>query len=247
MRWAGSQFATRIATGDVSSPGTNQARNRLNSQTRTVPSENIALTRMPLKRQQDLVSLRRETRAAAEQCGLDDRSVRSLSAASYEAARLLFGETQDARAEISLTPSGELQVGIQIDAVAPAERQSVGRSVSALASGLHRISVEDSADSLIVTLTARVRCRERRTLRVQPEVEGEPEGSELVVPELVEENVKLRRALIELQDELTETNRGVVALYAALDNQTERLRQAEHSLRSRADELAAANRAKEDF
>jgi len=154
-----------------------------------------------------------------------------LSSASYEAARLLFGETQDARAEISLTPSGELQVGIRIQAVASAERQSVGRSVSALASGLHRISVEDSADSLIVTLTARVPCGENRSLRVQPELEAEPHASEAVVPELVEENVKLRRALIELQDELTETNRGVVALYAELDNQTERLRQAEERLR----------------
>ena len=186
---------------------------------------------MPLKRQQDLVSLRRETRAAAEQCGLDDRSVRSLSAASYEAARLLFGETQDARAEISLTPSGELQVAIRIQAVAPAERQSVGRSVSALASALHRVSLQDSADSLIVTLTARVPCVESRSLRVQPEAEAEAHAPESVVPELVEENVKLRRALIELQDELTETNRGVVALYAELDNQTERLRQAEERLR----------------
>src|SRR3954469_19767175 len=141
MRWGGSQFATRIATGDVSSPGTNQARNRLNPQTRTVPSENIAVTRMPLRRQQDLVSLRRETRAAAEQCGLDDRSVRSLSAASYEAARLLFGETQDALAEISVTPSSDLQVAIRISPLPFEQRQSVGRSVSALGSVLHRVSL----------------------------------------------------------------------------------------------------------
>ena len=203
---------------------------------------------MSLGRQQDLVTLRRETRSAAEQCGLDDRSVRSLSAASYEAARLLFGETRGAEAEISLTPSGELlQVGIRIDAVSADERQSIGHSVSALASGLHPVALQDSSDSLLVTLTARLPCQTGKVLSfvrrpVAAEAEVDP-----AVPELVEENVKLRRTLIELQDELTETNRGVVALYAELDDQAERLRQAEERLRTRADELAAANRAKEDF
>jgi PAS domain S-box-containing protein len=220
-----------ISTGDVSFPETNEAHNRLNPQTHIIPPESIALARLPLRRQQDLVSLRRETRAAAEQCGLDDRSVRNLSAASYEAGRLLFGETQDARAEIVLTPSGELQVAIRIHAVAAAERQSVGRSVSALASGLHRVSVQDSADSLVVTLTARLPCDESRAARMHPALEAEEEEPPSLVPELVEENVKLRRALIELQDELTETNRGVVALYAELDNQTEQVRQAEDRLR----------------
>ena len=136
---------------------------------------------------------------------------------------------------------------IRIHAVAPAERQSVGRSVSALASGLHRVSVRDIADALVVTLTARLPCDQSRAAHLQPAVEAEPDEPSSPVPELVEENVKLRRSLIELQDELTETNRGVVALYAELDDQAVRLRQAEERLRTRADDLAAANRAKEDF
>ena len=201
---------------------------------------------MPLGRQQDLVSLRRETRAAAEQCGLDARSVRSLSAASYEAARLLFGETEGAEAEISLTPSSELQISIRIEALSADDRQSVGRSVSALTSVLHRVAVHDSDQSLLVTLTASLPCASGRTLSFVRPAAAEPEADQ-VVPELVEENVKLRRGLIELQDELTETNRGVVALYAELENQAECLRQAEERLRSRAEDLAAANRAKEDF
>ncbi len=185
--------------------------------------------RMSLARHQDLVSLRRETRTAAEQCGLDDRSVRSLSAASYEAARLLFGESQHADAEISVTASGELQISVRIDTVSSDDRQSVGRSVSALASVLHRVAVHDSNGSLLVTLSARVPCNDGRALRLVPApAAAEPDASS---PELVEENVKLRRALIELQDELTETNRGVVALYAELENQAERLRQAEERLR----------------
>jgi PAS domain S-box-containing protein len=206
------------------------ARNGLNLHSQAISSENLFL-RMSLERQQDLVTLRRETRSAAEQCGLDDRSVRSLSAASYEAARLLFGETRGAEAEISLTASGELQIGIRIDAVSGDERQSVGCAVSALASMLHPVALHDSDDSLLVTLTARLPCQTGKVLSfVRPPVAAEPAGDP-AVPELVEENVRLRRTLIELQDELTETNRGVVALYAELDNQAERLRQAEERLR----------------
>jgi len=212
----------------------------LNPQTQAISSENVVALRLSLGRQQDLVSLRRETRAAAEQCGLDARSVRSLSAASYEAAHLLFRETEAADAEISVTPSGELQISIRTGAVPPDDHPSVSRSLSALASALHRVAVHDADQWLLVTLTASLPCPGSRTLSlVRSPVETQPDSSP-AVPELVEENVKLRRALIELQDELTETNRGVIALYA----ERERL---EDSLRTRAEELAAANRAKEDF
>jgi signal transduction histidine kinase len=212
----------------------------LNPQTQAISSENVVALRLSLGRQQDLVSLRRETRAAAEQCGLDARSVRSLSAASYEAAHLLFRETEAADAEISVTPSGELQISIRTGAVPPDDHPSVSRSIAALASALHRVAVHDADQWLLVTLTASLPCPGSRTLSlVRSPVETQPDSSP-AVPELVEENVKLRRALIELQDELTETNRGVIALYA----ERERL---EDSLRTRAEELAAANRAKEDF
>src|SRR4051812_8998424 len=143
-----------VPTGVVSSTETSRTRKGLSPQSPSIPSEAVTLLRLPLRRRQDLVSLRRETRAAAEQCGLDQRSVRSLSAASYEAARLLLGETQDALAEISVTPSSDLQVAIRISPLPFEQRQSVGRSVSALGSVLHRVSLHDSADSLLVTLCA---------------------------------------------------------------------------------------------
>ena len=204
----------------------------MNANSSSFSSGNLTLTRLPLRRRQDLVWLRRETRSAAEQCGLDDHSVQSLSAASYEAARLLFSETQNAGAEISITPSGELQIVIQTGLNGGADRQAVGRSVTALGTVLHRVSVQDLTDSLLVTLSARVPfdgIRRERVLRPVPIEEFE--GTGLAEQELVEENIRLRRALIELQDELTETNRGVVAFYAELDNQAERLRQAEERLR----------------
>jgi hypothetical protein len=177
----------------------------LNPQSQAISSENVVLLRMPLGRHQDLVSFRRETRAAAEQCGLDARSVRSLSAASYEAARLLFGETQGAGAEIAVTPSGALQISIRIDALSADERQSVGRSVSALSSLLHRVAVHDAA-SPSCDIDGVLACPANRTLSlVRNSVDAEPKPIQRCPT--VEENAKLRRALIELQDELTETNR----------------------------------------
>jgi PAS domain S-box-containing protein len=212
----------------VSPRAGSRTRNNVNSHIPDVSSGNFTLSHLPLRRQQDLVSLRRETRAAAEQCGLDDRSVRSLSAASYEAARLLLSELADASADISVTPAGDFQVSIRIGAMDGDARQSVGRSVSALASVLHRVSIQDQSDALLVTLSARLPFDDGRALKIlRPPANAEGETA----PELVEENVRLRRNLIELQDELTETNRGVVALYAELDNQTEQLRQAEERLR----------------
>jgi PAS domain S-box-containing protein len=205
---------------------------RLNPNTSTFSSGNVTLTRLPLRRRQDLVWLRRETRTAAEQCGLDDHSVQSLCAASYEAARLLFAEGQNAGAEITVTEAGELQISIHTGLSAAVDRQAVGRSVCALATVLHRVSVQDSADSLLVTLSARMPLDGTRDVGgLRPVTTVETDGTAPAEQELVEENVSLRRALIELQDELTETNRGVVAFYSELDNQAERLRQAQEHLR----------------
>jgi len=204
----------------------------LNPNSSSFSSGNVTLTRLPLRRQQDLVWLRRETRSAAEQCGLDDRSVRSLSAASYEAARLLFAEAQNAGAEITVTPSGELQISIRTGLDVAVDRSAMSRSVAALTNVLHRVSVQDSPDSLLVTLSARVPLDSLSGARALPPAAViEPDGAVPAEQELVEENVRLRRALIELQDELSETNRGVVALYAELETQAERLRQAEERLR----------------
>ena len=218
--------------GIVSLVRSNQDACRIvNANSPSFSSGNVTLTRLPLRRRQDLVSLRRETRSAAEQCGLDDHSVQSLSAASYEAARLLFSEAQNGGAEISITPAGELQIIIKTG-LNGADRQAVGRSVSALETVLHRVSIQDLADSLMVTLSARVPFDRVRSERVpRPPPIEDPEDTATAEQELVEENVRLRRALIELQDELTETNRGVVAFYSELDNQAERLRQAEERLR----------------
>ena len=203
----------------------------LNPNTSPISGGNVTLTRLPLRRQQDLVWLRRETRSAAEQCGLDHRSVQSLSAASYEAARLLCAEAPNGGAEITVTPSGQLQISIRTSVNGAVDRQAVSHSVAALANALQRISIEDSSDSLLVTLSVRVPLDSTRPVQAfHPAAIVEFDGSG-TAGELVEENARLRRAVVELQDELTETNRGVVAFYAELDSHVERLRQAEERLR----------------
>jgi signal transduction histidine kinase len=57
----------------------------------------------------------------------------------------------------------------------------------------------------------------------------------------------VEQAYRDLQFELQETNSGVVALYAELDDQVEKRKRLEEDLRRRAEELEEANRAKEDF
>ena len=229
-----SRFALCITTqpGVVSPVSRTGRASGLNPNISSISSGNVTLSRLPLRRQQDLVWLRRETRSAAEQCGLDHRSVQSLSAASYEAARLLIAEAQNGGAEITVSSSGELQIHIRIGVNGTVDRQAVSRSVAALANVLHRVSVDDSPDSILVTLSAHVPADSLRPVEpFHPREVIESEGSGPPDQELLEENTRLRRALVELQDELTETNRGVVAFYAELDSQAERLRQAEERLR----------------
>jgi signal transduction histidine kinase len=208
----------------------------------------VTLTGVPLRCEQDLVSLRRHTRAAAEQFGLGDRSVWSFCAAAYEAARTVGVDAGGAGAEIAVTASGDLQVSIRVPTMSATERQRVERSITALRTSVPRVSLKDAGDSLLVTLATALPSEPAVAVRLQPEkVMVDPAASALTGSEVIEENVRLRRALMELQAELAETNRGVVALYAEIETQAERLRQTEEQMRTRAEELAAANRAKEDF
>ena len=73
-----------------------------------------ALAAVKLRVDHDLVWLRRRVRVAAEQAGLDERRVHSLSSASYEASRLLFSKAGAADVDIVLSPAAELQVTVRI-------------------------------------------------------------------------------------------------------------------------------------
>jgi PAS domain S-box-containing protein len=199
---------------------------------RSAPSAGIvALTCVSLRGHRDLVSLRRDTRAAAEQCGLDERSVRTLSAAAYEAARQLFSDGARGEADIGLSAGGDLLIDIRIRSNHGADGRLISQSLGSLRRVV-RVSVEQAGDTIRVLLATAIPAPAARAAwPPRPAALPAAEEPPLADTEAVEEMARLRRALIELQDELTETNRGVVALYAELDDKAERLRQAEERLR----------------
>ena len=199
----------------------------------TLSTGSVVLAAVPLRTPQDLVSLRRQTRDVAEQFGLPERTVGSLSAATYEAARLLFHSAESGTANLAIGASTDLEVTIHVSSAGHEPQPGLAVALERLKSVVDRFSIEHNDGALGITLAAALPANgpPRHTpLRAVERTESPAESSEA---SLVEENVRLRRALAELQTELDETNRGVVALYAEVDDQTEKLRE--------------ANRAKEDF
>jgi PAS domain S-box-containing protein len=193
------------------------------------------LAAIAIRDDQDLVSVRRRTRAAGEHLGLPARDVRSFSAAVYEAARVVFALVGSATVELRLTDGPALQVLIhrrfERTDEAAAVRDRVAPALDAVKGMVHRFAADVTEEA--VTLALAMRFPVGTTARVNPgsnpDVDRAPEPS--ATEELLHENVLLLRAQQELQQELQETNRGVIAMYAELEDQAERLRQAEDRLR----------------
>jgi signal transduction histidine kinase len=199
-------------------------------------SGTVVLAAIPLRAPQDLVSLRRQTRDVAEQFGVPERSIRSLSAATYEAGRLLIQSNESGTADLSIGATGQLEVTIRVDNSAHNPLPpGLSESLSRLSAVVTRVSIEHIEGSIAVTLATSLPAGGPHQRPAPLRVVDAPlrPGAETTDVGLVEENIRLRRAIAELQTELDETNRGVVALFAELDGQAEKLRE--------------ANRAKEDF
>ena len=126
---------------------------RLNPKSPAFSTGNVVVAAVPLRAAQDLVSLRRHTRDVAEQFGLPDRAVRSLSAATYEAARLLLAHAESGTADISIGVSADLEISIRVSG-AGSEPPPPGlcAALAALKAVVDRVSVEHSDTSLTVTL-----------------------------------------------------------------------------------------------
>jgi PAS domain S-box-containing protein len=174
----------------------------------------------------DLSSLRRRVRAAAKLSGLDDRAARRLAAATHGAARLLLANAGSAETEIRLSAPVELQVIVRIR---PPEGANLSTSLELLRTAVDRLSVQESADCLAVTLCTSLPEGNR------PAGPASAFASESPAPiisgaNIAEANGELVRTLLDLQAELEETDRGVVALHAEIDSQADQLRQAEHRL-----------------
>jgi PAS domain S-box-containing protein len=196
-----------------------------------------ARTVVQLARDRDLVTLIRRTRATASALRLPAREVRGLSAALYEIGRVLLGaegvtatvgNVEDCLEVVYERPFADHEdheaVSNQVsDAVAPLRAM-----VSSLTTGM-------ANGAVLVTLSVELgRDGEADTqVRSSPLAHGiEPaRAADVADRDLRRDYERLYHAFGDLQAELGETNRGVVALHAELQAQTDELRQAEDRLR----------------
>ena len=201
-------------------------------------SGGFGIARIALRTAQDVVSLSRRTRAAGEEFGLDATAIRSLSAASYETARLLTLHA-GVEAEVRLSDGPSLQVVFRLTTDNPstlaALHARMAEAIGPLRGMVDEIQLTEKPQALSISL----RClfptgaghgvhglvaHRAVDARAAAEDEGSPD-------DLQDRYHQLNGAFRELQAELEETNRGVVALHAELEANADKLRQAEDRLR----------------
>jgi PAS domain S-box-containing protein len=194
----------------------------------------FALATATLRVEPDVVSLCRRVRQAAEDFGLDGREIRRLSAAVFEVGQWITSCAPGTKATVALGdgPSLGAHFGVS-DASRLGTPDDVERILSPLRTLVHRADLLDgNGDATIcVAVLFRSPAPERRALGALPARRGLAQSEPPTDEGLREEHGALRQSYDELQDELQETNRGVVALYAELDDHAERLRLAEDRLR----------------
>jgi PAS domain S-box-containing protein len=197
----------------------------------------FSLATIPLLVEQDVVSLCRRARMAGEEFGLDSRDIRRLSAALFEAGRHLTVSPPSTHAELMLSegPSLEAQFHI-VDVERIGGLAGLERSLEPLRPMVHRLGITASAAGADVSLAVLFRSAAPKQIKaaagsdaigIPPETPAGPDVMKDVLNEGVQHDEALQRAYRELH----ETNRGVVALYAELDDHAERLRLAEEKLR----------------
>jgi signal transduction histidine kinase len=196
------------------------------------PPERSEFTRIALREQEDLVWLCRGTRAAARRAGLDRWAAQRLSTAAYEVADVFLrvGPAPPATAIVAITDEPALEIDVRAD-LPPSQRPQLEERLRPLRAIVHRVSLDGDGGETAVRLAMFVPATVRPGAGDDEHDEGPADG----------------RSHREVQAELHEANCGLVALYAELEDRTERLKEAEHDLARRAEELAAANRAKEEF
>ena len=182
--------------------------------------------------------LTRRTRAAGEELGLAARELRSLSTATYEVGRQLV-DRRDVRAEVRLADGPSLQVVFRITP-RPSEyttlRQHLESIIEPLRPMVHELEVaeregesDDRFSVCLKTLFPRATSHAPERPPLHRPTARRPD--EVPADELRDRYLALAEAFYELQQELHETNRGVVAMHAELEANAEKLRQAEDRLR----------------
>ncbi len=187
----------------------------------------------------DLAVLSRATRSAGQEFGLDDGRVRSLCAAADEIARLLLG-LREADADLRLAPGPALQVRFRVAEADGAARAALAARLSeaiahvrGMVDMVGAVAIDEQHGELIVCLTACLpaEAAERLQACATPPNTGRHRPTQTAAALPRPRYDDLVRAVEELQAELQETNRGVVALHAELESNADSLRQAEDRLR----------------
>jgi PAS domain S-box-containing protein len=190
----------------------------------------FTLATIVLHVEQDVVSLCRRARKAGEEFGLDPRDIGRLSAALFEVGRQLTLSSPATQAELMLAegPSLEAQFRV-IDADRLGGIVALERSLAPLRSLVHRLKIAPSPEGASVSLAVLFRHAISRqiTLTGAPDLSDVSQSAPVDAIRQIDEPDALQRTY----GELDETNRGVVALYAELEDNEERLRLAEDKLR----------------
>ena len=193
---------------------------------------------MALRSPSDAVSLSRRTRAAGEEFGLHPRSIRGLLAATYETARLLADQSR-LEAEVRLSDGPSLQVVFRLvlddPSAMPPLHARVSSAVGPLRSMVDEIQIAEKVTELSICLRALFPTgaadRFRAFVAAAEAAGSRGDVEEAADGDLQEKHSQLARAYRDLQSELQETNRGVVALHTELEANADKLRQAEDRLR----------------
>jgi PAS domain S-box-containing protein len=200
------------------------------------PPGGLSLGTVVIRAPDDFVALSRRTRSAGEDFGLQPGDIRRLAAATFEAARLV-APSPGLSAEIRLADGPSLQVlfRVPLDAAKrDLSRSHIESGLAGLNPLVHKLEIEDTSYGLSISLRSLFPTTASRRFQALPSETSptEPAGS-LGIPddELRRQHTTLKHANKEMQDELQETNRGVIAVYAELDDQADQLRQAEDRLR----------------
>jgi len=179
----------------------------------------------------DLLAFRLAVQGLAEQFGLDPGNAEQFAATGSEAARLLFAAAGTADTVISAGQSSELQLIISVDRTQARDlTATLAGAIEELRGRVDRLSVAETARSFSLLLAVSLPLT-APAAGPQVPTANIADSTDAGAAALAEENANLRRSLLQLQSEVQETNRGVVALYSEVHDQSERLRQEEERMR----------------
>lgn len=223
------------------------------------------LLRMVVRTERDIFVVRQRAREVARALGMEPQDQVRVATALSEVSRQLLSEVSGARITFVVRTGAEPVLATVLDRFGEPRRlpelqisdelAAVGR----LMGGLELLDPRTGPIVLTRRLPPAVRLGDRRVAQVRTELAASPPTSTL--DELSVQNQQLLAALEEVQQqrdelrqlnaELSETNRGVMAMYSELSQELEQTNQGVVALYAELDErsarLRAANDAKRRF